>query len=77
MLEQGPVQFRQFIFCIWANMTRATHIPRLTGGDAGITAMSTLGKRKDCSKERCAHQDQLRAPVGGKGTADATRGAEA
>jgi len=77
VLEQGPVQFHQIIFCIWANMTRATHIPRLTGGDAGITAMSTPGKRKDCSNERCAHQDQLRAPVGGKGTADATRGAEA
>ena len=77
MLEQGPVQFRQVIFCIWANMTSATHIPCLTGGDAGITAMSTPGKGKDCPKERCAHQDQLRAPVGGNGTADATRGAEA
>ena len=77
MLEQGPVQFHQIISRIWANMIRATHIPRLTGGDAGITAMSTPGKRKDCSNERCAHQDQLRAPVGGKGTADATRGAEA
>ena len=77
MLEQGPVQFHQIIFCIWANTTRATQIPRLTGGDAGITAMSTPGKRKDCLNDRFARQDQLRAPVGGKGTADATRGAEA
>ena len=77
VLEQGPVQLSQIIFCFWANMTRATHIPRLTGGGAGITAMSTPGKRTDCSNERCAHQDQLRAPVGDEGTADATRGAEA
>ena len=77
VLAQGPVQFRQILFCIWANMTRATYIPRLTGDGAGITAMSTPGKRKVCSNERCAHQDQLRAPVGDKGTADATRGAEA
>ena len=58
-------------------MTRATHTPRLTGGDAVTTTMSTPGKRKDCSKERCAHHDQLRAPVGDQGTADATRGADA
>ena len=58
-------------------MTRATHIPSLTGGDAGITAMSTPGKRTDCANERCAHQDHLRAPVGDKDTADATRGAKA
>ena len=77
VLEQGPVQLRHIIFRFWANMTRATHIPRLAGGGAGITAMSTPGKRTDCSNERCAHQDQLRAPVGDKGTADATRGAEA
>ena len=77
MLDQGPEQFRRNIFCIWTNTTRTTHTSHLTGGAAGMTAMSTPGKRKDCSKERCAHQDQLRAPVGGKGTADATRSAEA
>ena len=77
MLEQGLVQLSQIIFFFWADMTRATHIPRLTGGGAGIAAMSTPGKRTDCSNERCAHQDELRAPVGDKGTADATRGAEA
>ena len=77
VLEQGPVQLSQITFCFWANMTRATHTPRLTGGDAVITTMSTPGKRTDCSNKRCAHHDQLRAPVGGKGTADATRGAEA
>ena len=76
MLEQAPVQFRQLILCFWSNMTRATHIPRRTGGDAGIAAMSTPGKRKDCSNERCAHEDQLCAPVDGKGPADASRGAE-
>ena len=58
-------------------MTRATHVPRLTGGDAGIAAISTPGKRKSSSSERCAHQDKLRDPVRGRGRADATRGAEA
>ena len=45
-------------------MTHATHIPCLTVVDAGIPATSTPGKLKDCSNERYAHQDQLRAPVG-------------
>ena len=58
-------------------MTSVTHIPRLTGGDAGITAISTPKKRKDCSSERCAHQDRLRAAMGGRSTGDATRGADA
>ena len=77
VLEHRPVQFRQIMFCISANMTSATHVPRLTGGDAGMTAMSTTGKRKDSSEERCVRQDQLRTPVGGKGTAGAMSGAKA
>ena len=30
------MQFWKFIYCFWANMTRATQIPRPTGGEAGI-----------------------------------------
>lgn len=56
-------------------MTRATHTPRLTGGDAGITTIPTRRKRcRACSIERCAHQDQLWAPVGCGGPAGPTHG---
>ena len=58
-------------------MTRASHIPRVMGDDVGRKTMSTPRKCKGCSNERCIHQDQPRPPVGGKGTVDATRGAEA
>ena len=37
VLERGPIPFWRCIYCFWASMKRATHIPRPTGGDAGIS----------------------------------------
>ena len=73
MLERGPilVQFWKFIYFIWANMSRATHIPRFTGGNARIIRE---GSAKARSRGLCTHQDKLPAPVDGGGPADAARG---